>query len=273
MTAVIRARLSTNGSWDRARLIVALVASVAVVVTAIGVIFPTNLWRVERSGAGLTFSYNEPVEGRADSRIVFKDDFSDGSGKWSVRDTDAALVELSGGGLRIVVRDEETVDFEVRPLSGDTDAIRIDAEATVLAGGDNAVFGIVCTVSAGADAPSTGGGGAYALLIEPGTRQTGIGRVPVSLDDGFELSDWLHQGTLATSRALGRTIHLRGDCSGGGSDDRRISFWVDGRSGGAGTHAAGPARFDGAGVAVYSASGSVAPDIRFDDIVVAELNP
>lgn len=256
----------------RARVLVAAVAGVLVVVTAIGMLFPTELWRVERNGADLTFSINKPETESGGGPVVFEDHFSDGSGKWNLRETAGALVELSGGGLRVVVHDEGVVDFEVRPLGGDIEAIQIEAKATVLAGRGNAVFGIVCAVSAGLDAPSTGGAGAYALLIDPATRLSGIGRTPGALDDGFELSSWLHQGQLDADGQLGRTVLLRGECR-GGETDRRISFWVDGRGGGTAVHAAGPARFDGAGVAVFNLSGSPKPDIRFDDVVVRKISP
>lgn len=273
MTVVIRPWQSPNGSWSRTRLIVAFIACLAIVVTAVGAIFPTDFWRVELSGARLTYTFNQPVESGADAAVVLKDDFSDSGGEWDLRDTDAALVELSGGGLRIVVRDKQSVDFEVRPLPGDRDAIRVEVEATLLAGGEDAVLGLFCAVSAGADAPHAGGGGAYVMMIEPATRRTGIGRGATPLGAEFEVSDGLHQGTLPGNRKLSRTIHLGADCVGGARGSRRVSFRVDGRSAGSGTHAASPARFDGVGIAVYRVSGGAAPDIRFDNLVVTALDP
>lgn len=252
-------------------MVVASLAFVALVVAAVGVFFPTDLWRVEVSRDGLNLSLNDTAED-AGLPILFKDDFSDRSGKWKARDTATHRVEFSGGGLRILVRRDEDVVFQPRPLPFDAVAIRIEADATVLAGDANAILGILCQGSAGADASSTGI--AYALLIHPQTLRTGIGRVSGALGEGgFELSHWLHQGTLATGRALGRTVHLRGDCSHAGGSSRRISFWVNGRRGGAATDVAGPARLTGAGFALLNAPGSAVPDVRFDDIVVTELNP
>lgn len=264
--------------WQRANrgrigalFIVRVLALMALIVGVVGAVFPTDVWRVKLSREGVKLAFLRPTDDGAGFPVVFEDDFSDRRGKWTTRDTPAALVEYSGGGLRIVVHGDDSVDFEIRPLARDVAAVRVEAEATLLSRGKGVIVGLGCAASAGSDAPTTGGAGAYALLIEPATRLFGIGRVRAPLEDGLELSEWLHQGTVP-GEPFGRRIRLAAECANAGNGDRRVSFWVNGRRAGSASHARGSAAFDGVGFVVFSGPGRTA-DVRFDNIVVRELNP
>lgn len=257
-----------------ALFVVRVLALMALVVGVVGAVFPTDVWRVKLSREGVKLAFLRPTDDGDGFPIIFEDDFSDRRGKWSAKDTPAALVEYSGGGLRIVVHGDDTLggDFEVRPLARDVAAVRVEAEATLLSRGKGIIVGLACAASTGSDAPTTGGAGAYALLIDPATRHSGIGRVRTPLEDGLEASEWLHQGTVP-GEPFGRRIRLAAECANAGNGDRRVSFWVNGRRAGSASHARGSAAFDGVGFVVFVSGPGRTADVRFDNIVVRKLDP
>lgn len=254
----------------RRRWTLVAAASVAAAL-AVGLLFPTDVWRVEVKGDRLKLSVLQPSE--EDGAVLFEDDFSDRGGEWNVRDTPDALVEYSGGGLRMVVRDVGTINYEIHALPADVERLRIETDMTVLAGGDGLTVGLLCGISAGLDAQRAGARGAYVALLEPTGRRIGIGRVRPPLGKGFfESTEQLSDSTLPDGDPLGQTVRLAAECRGGDGNGRRdVSFWVNGSRAATGSHTAAAARFDGIGLIVFSGPNE-AIDVRFDNVVARDLD-
>jgi len=236
------------------------VIGVVVLIALIGVLLPTDVWRVAFGGD----------EESAD--VLFEDDFSTPRG-WNFEEDSLARLAYDQGGLRMTIKQPRIAFARTHPFDRDVGAISVEVDATELAGGSG-IIGVLCARSAQhGEAGRAGGGGAYIATVVPLADHYGLALVDQPLERSTpDLTRWLHEGTITISPGRIRSTRIRADCI-GGADKTSVTIFVDGRRLGTGTNPVRLEQFDGVGLFVVHVPKGALPDVRFDNVTARELQP
>lgn len=261
---------AVGSSWSRWRRVAAVVAGLSALLLGIGVLFPTDVWRVERNGGNLTLAFLQDDEAAAERDApLIADDFSNATGGWTEHEESNAVVAIGDGVLHVRLLEAQTIDFEApHARIGELAALHVETTARIAAGRSAAVVGLFCAVSGGPDVDVIGAKGGYIFMLHPATRTMRIGRVPAPFQTAFAKAAVLREAPVPAALLRGSAIRLAADCAaGGGAESLVVS--VGGRPVLSAASRAGDTAFDSAGVVAYHGGGPAEMAVDFDDFSVS----
>ena len=198
----------------------------------------------------------ELVEGR----IVLQDTFSDPSSGWDSGVFEDGEIGYTDGTYRIFVKDESLYFAGDAELAGRLDALRLEVEATQLAGASGDVVGARCYTDVGSDM-------GYILGIAPAQR----GYVVAAFRGGdYRLLESSGEAVDAV-RPLGEENQLRVEWGASPDGPTVLTLAVNGQALVRAEDETGGREFDGVGLFVDTVEGGA--EAVFDDLVVTELVP
>jgi hypothetical protein len=195
-----------------------------------------------------------------DGRIVVQDTFSDPTSGWDSRVFEDGELGYTDGTYRIFVKDERSFFVSEAELAGSFDALRLEVEATQLAGTSGDVVGARCYTDFSSDI-------GYIVGIAPAQR----GYIVAAFrGDDYTLLESSGEATDAV-RPLREENQLRVECVASPDGPTVLTLAVNGQTLVRAEDETGGREFDGVGLFVDTAEG--AAEALFDDLVVTELVP
>jgi hypothetical protein len=209
--------------------------------------------------AGLACNFLTPTTQTGNSKLLFKDDFSDSGSGWDqVRDGDG-ITDYENGGYRIFIdtigSHGNGMSYWANPgLSHQFPAdVQIEVDAAKTAGPDDNDFGLMCRYSEANDSQSfyqfmaTSDGYAGIILVNGGDQK-------ILSAEKLQPSDAVKKGAA--------TNHLRADCIG-----NSLTLYVNGQKTATATDATLTSGDVGLIAGTYSEPGT---DILFDNYIVTQ---
>jgi hypothetical protein len=195
-----------------------------------------------------------------EGRIVVQDTFSDPTSGWDSRVFEDGEIGYTDGTYRIFVKDENLSFASDAELAGSLDALRLEVEATQLAGTSGDVVGARCYTDFSSDI-------GYIVGIAPAQR----GYIVAAFrGDDYTLLESSGEATDAV-RPLREENQLRVECVASPDGPTVLTLAVNGQTLVRAEDETGGREFDGVGLFVDTAEG--AAEALFDDLVVTELVP
>ena len=193
---------------------------------------------------------------RAESPILFQDDFSNPASGWMVTKKDYAEFGYLDGEYRILLNKADFNTYSLVPKQT-FDNCSVEADVRLAAGPSNGVFGILCRAEADAQTVHK----AYVFAIR------GDGFYAILKRTSPSFWDAIAYGKESKAIKPGNAVnHLRADCSGD-----TLTFYVNGEKLLEKTDAA--FKTGGVGLAVTTQPKSETLDVRFDNFVVRSITP
>ncbi len=200
------------------------------------------------SNPACSFSSDLSDGGESSGRVYFQDDFSNEASGWSSVRTDAGITDYENGVYRIFVNQNNKDYFGTPGLSLQSD-VRVEVDATKVAGSNNNDFGILCRYQ--------DNNNLYQFVISS-DGYVGI----IKLVDGSMES--ISADTLIESSAINKgnvQNHIRADCIG-----NMLTLYVNGQQ----VSTAQDTTFKGGGdVGVFAGTyDTPGAEIHFDNFIV-----
>ena len=196
------------------------------------------------------------IAARAESPILFRDDFSNPASGWMVTKKDYAEFGYLDGEYRILLNKADFNTYSLVPKQT-FDNCSVEADVRLAAGPSNGVFGILCRAEADAQTVHK----AYVFAIR------GDGFYAILKRTSPSFWDAIAYGKESKAIKPGNAVNrLRADCSGD-----TLTFYVNGEKLLEKTDAA--FKTGGVGLAVTTQPKSETLDVRFDNFVVRSITP
>lgn len=190
--------------------------------------------------------------------VLLQDSFSDPTSGWDSDVFEEAEIGYTDGAYRILVKDEDLQFWGNSGLDLSLDALRLEVEATQLAGASGDLIGARCYTDVDSD---------VGYLVGIATAERGY------LLAAFRRGDYrlLESGELDVVRPLGEENQLRAECVASPGGPTVLTLVVNGQALVRAEDNFGGHEFDGVGLFVDTTAGGA--EALFDDVVVTELVP
>jgi hypothetical protein len=194
-----------------------------------------------------------------EGRIVVQDTFSDPTSGWDSDVFEEAEIGYTDGAYRILVKDEDLQFWGNSGFDLRLDALRLEVEATQLAGASGDLIGARCYTDVDSD---------VGYLVGIATAERGY------LLAAFRRGDYrlLESGEAVDAvRPLGEENQLRAECVASPDGPTVLTLAVNGQALVRAEDHFGGHEFDGIGLFVDTTAGGA--EALFDDVVLTELVP
>ena len=193
-----------------------------------------------------------PAAEAPSGNILFSDDFSDTNSGWDRNDWDSGITDYNNGTYRMLVK-VPSYDIWANPGQYFDGDVRVEADATKVAGELNDDFGLICRYSGEPSAPNY----YYFLISSDGYAVIG----KVSAGENAYISSEQMQPADAIKQGL-TTNHLQADCIGS-----TMTFYVNGQM----VASANDSAFSSGDVGFIAGTFDIpSSEVAFDNLVVSQ---